>query len=331
MKKLWGWLLILAIMGCQPENDATPTTQPTPTERPTPAVGVNLETRAPPTVAVLRVTPTPLPTATPTPTPTPRTYAVQEGDSFWVIAAKNYVSVEELQWLNPDVSPSFISIGQQIVLPPPATPVFGDDGATVVPLAVDVTSLRLYKTPLGSAWVMGEVVNLSPLPAENVQVNISFSDETGDIVQEVVAWVQPSIVLPQQRAPFAVQVAQLATESSVTTASIVAGEVLNDLGNRHVRLAVTETERLLDENRAQLLGEVVNEGEISAENVYVVATLLSSSGDVVGIAHYTLDQPLEPAQSASFKLDLTPLSADVADVNLVAQGINSLPSATPES
>ena len=55
----------------------------------TPEVGVDFVTIAPPTVAVVQVTPSPLPTNTPTATPTPVVYAVQEGDTIWSIAYTN--------------------------------------------------------------------------------------------------------------------------------------------------------------------------------------------------------------------------------------------------
>lgn len=79
---------------------ATPTASRTPTPTPT-------------------GTATRTPTVTPTPTPIPpRAHQVQEGETLVSIAQLYDVTPEEIQALNPGITPEFIQVGQVLLIPP---------------------------------------------------------------------------------------------------------------------------------------------------------------------------------------------------------------------
>lgn len=92
---------------------ATPTASRTPTPTPT-------------------GTATRTPTVTPTPTPIPpRAHQVQEGETLVSIAQLYEVTPEEIQALNPGITPELIQVGQ-VLLIPPAIPTPAD-GSTAEP------------------------------------------------------------------------------------------------------------------------------------------------------------------------------------------------------
>lgn len=74
-------------------------------------------------------TPTSMPTLTPTPIPTPTpvpplVHQVQEGETLIDIAILYAVTAEQIQWLNPDLDPNLLQLGQ-VILIPVATPTPG--------------------------------------------------------------------------------------------------------------------------------------------------------------------------------------------------------------
>jgi LysM repeat protein len=311
------WLLLAA--GCQPQPVAVPTATAVPSATPTPRVGVTLVTRQPPTPAVVQVSPTPLPTATPTPSPTPISYAVAEGDTLWVVAFKNYTTVDEILALNPALRPELLQIGQLITLPPPATPVFRADGRTPVPLQVDIVSLRLHSTPLGNAWLMGEVVNRTAEAVENIQVTVAIG--SGDSTRQVTVWVVPGVIPPDGHAPFGMLVTGVSAESSITNASIAGGTVVTDLGNRRLDLTIADSDITVNDNLVQIRGSVRNDGAVPSGTVVLVATLYDASGAVSGFAQWLLQEPLAPAAVQSFALDVAPPGGTVVDYGLTVQGL----------
>jgi LysM repeat protein len=94
-------------------GSATPT--PAPTGSPTPApTDIFAETPAPtaePSVA----SPTPIASASPV---AGKRYVVKKGDTMWVIAQKNGITVAALKAANPKVNPNAMRVGTVLIIPP---------------------------------------------------------------------------------------------------------------------------------------------------------------------------------------------------------------------
>lgn len=310
-------LILLLLPGCAGSQPAagTPTANPSPT--PTPEIGVMLETRAAPTVAVVQTTPTPLPPPTATPTATPIIYQIEEGDTLLGIALEHYTTVDEIKGLNPSVVPELLQIGQQLQLPPPATPVFQGELSTPIPLEVTISSVQLYRTPIGGMWLLGEVVNEGEFPATNLQVQIDLHGETGTVVQSATAWIVPSALPPGARAPFGVLLAQAPAGQVQPSVAIINGETLNDLGTHYFDLALQDGEVTIDEGRVQLTGTVRNAGDAAARQINVVVTLYDSQDRVTGYAQRVLPGPLAPAASLPFSFSVTVAGGQAVDYGVV--------------
>lgn len=307
--------LLLAACGPSPSEQATAT----PTRTPTPEIGVSLVTRALPTVAVVRTTPTPLPTATSTPTATPIVYTIAEGDTLLGIAIDNLTTVDEIKALNPGVVPELLQIGAQLQLPPPATAIFQGTPSTPIPLEVAVEQVNFYRTPVGSLWVLGEVVNEGEFAAADVQVQIDFPG--GGQSLAVPAWVQPPLLPPEGRAPFAALVREAPQTDVMPSVSIVGGAPLLDAGSHYLDLAAEVTEATIEGDFVALTGTITNTGVLTATSISAVATFYDTQRRVSGYSQQLLPGPLPPGETLSFALDGTPPGAPVADYRLLVQGL----------
>jgi LysM repeat protein len=308
-------LLLLLLLSACSSPAAAPDT-PTPTGTATPEIGISLVTRAPPTVPIVRTTPTALPTATATPTPTPIIYQVDEGDTLLGIAINNRTTVDEIKALNPGVVPELLHIGQQLELPPPATPLFQGTPSTPLPLAVVVDQVNFYRTPVGSLWVLGEVINEGEFPAADLQVQIDFASGFS-----VNAWVQPPLLPAGARAPFAALVREAPELDAMPAVSIAGGAPLADAGNHYLDLAATAATATIEEDLVTISGTIANTGALTARSIAVIATFYDAQGRVSGYSQALLPGPLPPGETASFTLDGTPPGAIVEDYRLLVQGI----------
>ena len=129
------------------------------------------------------------------------------GRLHMAIALQRNVTVADIEALNPNIRAELLQIGQQVVLPPPATAVAQAAAGTAVPLQIEVVSLETVRTPVGSVWVLGEVANRGDVPAANVQVTVSLPVAGGE--HTVTTWTAGALVPAGGRAPFAALVAEL--------------------------------------------------------------------------------------------------------------------------
>lgn len=316
----WAVLLLCALVQCQTPEPPTATPSPAPTYTLTPEIGIDLATRTIPTVAIIQVTPTPLPTATPTPTATPIIYVIEEGDTLLELAILNSTTVEEIEVVNPGIQPRLLQIGQPIILPPPATPVFSGTGPTPIPIQVEITDLSLVSTTLDNQWILGEVTNQGEYPVENIQVEVALFDAAGQMMRQVTAWVVAGIIPAGEKAPFGVLVEGMISPVAYPVAAVISGRTTLDFGTRTLDLAVGPVTATIEEGRVMLSGEVENMGEFAAADLTLITTFYNTQGHVVGYHQLILPEPLLAGASAPFSLDITPPGGQVASYHLMAQG-----------
>lgn len=320
------WLLTLIFfIGC---SGAEPPSTPTPTlhlETATviPLRTVDLATPARPTIEIIQITPTPLPTATPTPTPTPIVYVIKEGDTIWSIAYLNGTIPDDLLAKNRDVNPDLLKIGQELLLPPPATPLYETVAETPIPTALRVSQLRLFETPIDSVWVLGEIENLGNLPADNVAIQVALQNGDGETIVEGTNWVVGNWIGAGESAPFAILLDVFDDEPLQPTASIVSGENVFNLGARTLDFTVQDIGFETTGSGVVISGEITNTAELPARNIDVIASIYDTSDALVGFAQIQLAQDaLDPQSSLPFRVETTVLGgALVGDVKVQAIGL----------
>ncbi len=319
------YYLLFAILSllcaCQPTPIMTP--QPataTSTITPTPQIGVDFVTIAPPTIAIVQLTPSPLPTHTPTATPTPIVYTIQAGDTVWSIAYSNGTVPDQLMALNPNARPELLSVGQTLILPPPATPLFQDVGGTPIPLAVRVRSVSVYGTPSGGVWILGEVENEGGLSAESVILTIALTAPDGTPLGSVDTYIAAPLIPPGERAPFGLFVPDVADDIQVSSTSITAGSSVHSLGNRTLDLVTFDSEFDVGEERVGVVGRIQNTGTTTT-TASLLATVYDNAGNVSGFTQIALSQPLAPTGTQSFEITLVPIGGSVTELHVLPFGL----------
>jgi len=283
-------------------------------------------TDTPRPTATRRATFTPVPatpsdTPTPTVTPTPIIYVIKKGDTLLAIARQYGVTVGAIQEVNGISDPRRLRINQEIIIPL----VKANDQPTVVPtptpVALDIRGLAFHRTPVDSLWAMGEVINLSGQPAEEVQVQISLHDAQGELLASGSAFTQLDILAAGGRAPFAILFPSPPTSFAQYQTRILNGVPSTHLGPRYPDLVVTEDfGEWLDENTYQVRGQVRNTGSADAERVVVIVTLYGEEDHVVGARTVGIPaQVFLPGAKASFEVTLTPFGS-VARYDVQVQG-----------
>lgn len=327
-------LLGLALAGCgRVLQPPTPTTvalaSPTATDTPRPT-------------ATRRATFTPVPatpsdTPTPTVTPTPIIYVIKQGDTLIPIARRFGVSVQDIQEANGITDPRRLRVGQEIIIP--LKPGEGEPTTvpTPTPVALRIEGLAFHRTPVGSLWCMGEVINLSGRPAEEVQVQVSLHDELGQLLASGAAYIQLDILAAGGRAPFAVLFTPAPDTFAQYQTRVLSGVPSTHLGPRYPDLAVVgDVGRLTEDNVYRVWGEVHNAGDAEAERVALVVTLYDDEGRVVGARTEGIAAEVFLAGAvAPFDVVITPLGAvDHYDVQVQGWWIGyqvPAPTGTPEA
>ncbi len=296
---------------------------------PTPTAAARVTSTATDTpwpTATRRATFTPVPatpsdTPTPTATATPIIYVIQKGDTLLPIARKYGVSVQAIQEANGISDPRRLSIGQEIMIP-----VTGGQGEpttvpTPTPVALQIEGLAFYRTPVDTLWCLGEVVNVSGRPAEEVQVQVSLHDEQGTLLASGQAFSELHILAAEGRAPFAILFSAPPSSFAQYQTRVVGGVPSTHLGPRYSELAITGSwGGWLDEKSYQVRGEVQNTGQAEAEQVTLVVTLYDEQDHVVGARTVEVAADVFlPGAIAPFEVTLVPLG-EVARYEAQVQG-----------
>jgi len=333
-----GW--VLGLMACAtaeplPVIEQLPTFTPRPRDTASAQLGADdaplldlaFATRVPPTAVVIQTTPSPLPPPTETPTPTPIIYTITEGDTILGIAIDKYTTTEDILTRNPGVQPNLLSIGQEIILPPPATAVFSGEPTTPVPLNVIVRSIEQYTTPVGSVWLVGEVHNDSSFFVEDIQLELTLIGQNGIDLGKTAVWTPFSLLAPQEQAPFAILIADPPAQIEQTQAAVIDGRAFAQLDpvtdSRTLSLSVSESDFNSTENKVTVTGIIENNGAETAVQPQLTATLYDQAGHISGYGQLTVSDPIPANGRVPFTLRLAPPGAPPTAVTFHIQALRA--------
>jgi len=222
---------------------------------------------------------TPAPTETPLPTPTPHLYQVSSGETMGDIALKFGITTKSLMAANPDVQPSAMSVGQNLIIPDLEKP--PDSLPTLGPIDLEISSPDCYSTLSGGMWCFALVQNGPGTAVESVSAQISLFDINGQKMASEVAFMLLDRLPAGDKLPLLAFFAEAPAEVNANAVLLTAFEVLaEDARDLPFSLRNVLTEISWDGMTAEISGQVVVEGV--ASQIWVVATAYDASGNVVG-------------------------------------------------
>jgi LysM repeat protein len=297
-------LLILTAMlaGCG-RVLTQPTAQPTST-RPLATVALAWETPRPTEAMIPRPTE---PSPTPRPTATPVVHVIEPGDTLLDIAARFQVSVDEIMLANPELRPQLLQIGQRINIPA------GDQSSSAVgllpaptPLPLRIAGVRLYRTPVGGLWALGEVFNDTGSPVEEVQVSVDLYDAKGAVSATMITWCARGITPPGESAPFGVLFARPPADVTIHQVTLMHAVPATHPSRRHNDLSVAQHQGGPAGSIYRVTGVISNTGDETAQEITVLVTLYDSASQVTGFRQVPLPSPLAQGSTAPFDVWLSP-------------------------
>ena len=215
--------------------------------------------------SVAASTPTPPPATSPSPTPPPST--------------------------TPSPTPT----------PPPSTTPSPSPTPSPTPapaVSLEISETHTYDTSFGS-YLIGEVENTGSAPVRFVKVSAIFYKADGTVDSTDFTYTYRDVIPPGERSPFAVTYDN--EDGAISTWKLT---VTGDRTSTPVPSGL----RIQGDNAAigsfgyyEIAGEVVNDGDETAEFVKVIASLYDATGKIVG-ADFTFTSPSDiPAgESAGF-------------------------------
>lgn len=307
--------------GCSPLGDSgpaglTPTFRPTRTPTALPATA----TRAPTLPA----------TAEPGPSPTPFQHVVRSGETMLQIAALYGISLDELQAINPGVSPQLLSIGQQLLIPGPGgEPLTGlVSSPTAIPLGLDPPAC--YRRPSTGVWCLTAVRNLSEADLENLSIEFQLDPDgegsSGGTSKTVFA---PLNLLPAGGRMPLVAAFPEATGGEPVSARVLGVLPASELDTRYRKPDLLRSRDERQENGLSWrvegsLGLPVDAAFPNRTLLMVVA--LDDRDRVVGFAVWEPAVDLAPGETIPFTVRVFSLGPPIARLELLAESFALLPS-----
>ena len=234
------------------------------------------------------------------------------------------VSVAALQDTNGILDPRFLQIGQELIIPRQEEITAAENETrtpTPTPLAVTPENVLFSETTIGGLSVLGEVVNDSGAPVEQVRVGATLLDEANQEIAKADGLVALDLVDAGERAPFAILFGETQgkfAQYRVYTLHAVPAYV----GSYYRDLEVVDLQS--DSERYAALtvtGRVKNTGPEEAVQVQVVITAYDPLGRVVATRKVDPEYNVVARGGETvFTAVLAPAGGPVARVAAVAQG-----------
>ena len=268
---------------------------------------------------------TPAPTFTPAPTPTPVIHIVEPGETLLGIALQYNISLDALQQVNGVLRPETLQIGQKLIIPIGGTSPDAGGGIvlpTPTPVAIQVQHTALHQTPVGSIWVLGEVFNPGDTALENVQVQVSLLDVSGEAVITSSTFVAVEAVPAGGRSPFGVLFENPPPEAVAFEAIAIRAELSRNSDTRYVQLKVADIQARPDGTTYQLTGTVLNDSSTDATATTAIVTVYDAQQHVIGFRQAPIgDGQIAAGATAPLDMTVAPDSGGVvADYSIVVQG-----------
>ena len=256
---------------------------------------------------------------TPLPTSTPFTYIVQQGETVSGIALKFGVTIDELITMNPEISPSAMSIGTVLKIPSNSANPSGESTPTPVPFTVE--QVECYPTGNKGMWCFVLVHNDFPDFMENVSAQVTLVDSNGSLLATQTALLPLNILPPNTSLPLSIYFPPDVPVDANPQAQILTAIRLSPNDPRYLPATVNNTLVQVDADGhfANITGEVrLPADSNAATQVWVAAVAYDESGRVVGVKRWE-GGGVQPGGSLNFKMTVASLGGVLTRVEFAVE------------
>ncbi|MCD6290201.1 MAG: hypothetical protein J7M34_06825, partial [Anaerolineae bacterium] len=202
---------------------------------------------------------------------------------------------------------------------------------TPTPMPVQIQGLTFDRAPTGELWCLGEVLNISDVPLEQVKVEITLVDKDRKEIGRASAFVLMDLIEPGERAPFILQFEGTPPPFASYNVRTLSG-VPAYIGSYYRDLKVHDTQGVGEHYAAyRVTGRIANVGPEEAVGVNVVVTVYDALGRVIGVRRGVPRHNVIPrGGDTTFDIEVVPVGGPVITYTVVAQG-RRLPTPIPIS
>ena len=172
----------------------------------------------------------------------------------------------------------------------------------------------------GAVHIVGEIVNNLGIPLNQIHVKIDLFDEKQKLIQTKETSSLVNTIMPGMKGPFDL----ILTNSEAKNAKSYSMELrYQSSPPKSQVIDITESEITRDNhNNLMITGTVVNNGEITANMVSVIATLYDKQGNVAAVSKVNPEPDYLRAQDSAFFLLSVPdkiQTEEIDDYTLIAE------------
>lgn len=272
----------------------------------------------------MTLTPATAPTATPQPTltSTPTTYVTKEKDTMWTIAAKNGLTLAELEAANPDVDPYSMPIGTTLIIPAASSTSETETVPTPTAVAIELGSPECTPSLTGGLYCFVMASNGQDFDIQNLVVQFVLTDpESGDrMIQEGL--------LPLNRLtsgstlPLFTYFAPPITWDPLIEVQILTALPVSENSQTYLDMKVEDLQASIstDGFSATVEGKVaLSNSDASASRYWLAAVAYDAQGNVVGIRQLSRESELAGDDAKSFTLYVYSVSGKIDHVDVFGE------------
>ena len=188
--------------------------------------------------------------------------------------------------------------------------------ASMMPFAfadVYIQNDQQYIGDDGAVHIVGEIVNNLGIPLNQIHVKIDLFDENQQLIQSKETNSLVNTIMPGMKGPFDL----ILTNSEAKNAKSYSMELsYQSSPPKSQVIDITESELTRDNhNNLMITGTVVNNGEITANMVSVVATLYDKQGNVAAVSKVNPEPDYLRAEDSAFFLLSVPDKIQTEEIN----------------
>lgn len=165
----------------------------------------------------------------------------------------------------------------------------------------------------GAIHIVGEIVNNLGIPLNQIHVKIDLFDENQQLIQTKETNSLVNTIMPGMKGPFDL----ILTNSEAKNAKSYSVELSYQASPPKSQVIdITESELTRDNhNNLMITGTVVNNGEITANMISVIATLYDKQGNVAAVSKVNPEPDYLRAEDSTFFLLSVPDKIQTEEIN----------------